>query len=251
VTVVQIAAPQPVVDAANTAEFLRQALLRISEDEIAATINLLERKREMLATALAASSLARPDAASLRLILGRVFATKRRAADIVAAVGDPELAEAIRALVHGGDPVETRFDAFETALATLEPPIRRELAGECLHYADPSSGWLWSRWLWDPDARTGALPLVMDSGYDFAAATGGGAYLRVGAATASVIAAGTEVGFRRLQASPFAADVYLAAIYGVYLYTMTRLRMTQEFNRVVPALPDLMQRLHGVFGLGA
>jgi hypothetical protein len=45
--------------------------------------------------------------------------------------------------------------------------------------------------------------------------------------------------------------VYLAAIYGVYLATVTRLRMTQEFNRVVPPLPDLVRRLHGVHGLDA
>ena len=47
-------------------------------------------------------------------------------------------------------------------------------------------------------------------------------------------------------ASPFAVDVYLAAIYGIYLYTVTRLRMTQEFNRVIPQLPDLVRRLLGV-----
>jgi len=46
-------------------------------------------------------------------------------------------------------------------------------------------------------------------------------------------------------------DVYLAAIYGVYLYTVTRLRMTQEFNRVIPQLPDLVRWLHGVRGLDA
>jgi hypothetical protein len=46
-------------------------------------------------------------------------------------------------------------------------------------------------------------------------------------------------------------DVYLAAIYGIYLYTVTRLRMTQEFNRVIPQLPDLVRRLLGVHRLEA
>ena len=32
----------------------------------------------------------------------------------------------------------------------------------------------------------------------------------------------------------------------IYLYTVTRLRMTQEFNRVIPPLPDLVRRLLGV-----
>jgi hypothetical protein len=50
-----------------------------------------------------------------------------------------------------------------------------------------------------------------------------------------------------MGASPFAVDAYLAAIYGIYLYTVTRLRMTQEFNRVIPGLPDLVRRLLGVW----
>jgi hypothetical protein len=40
-------------------------------------------------------------------------------------------------------------------------------------------------------------------------------------------------------------------IYGVYMYTVTRLRMTQEFNRVIPPLPDLVRRLLGVYRLDA
>jgi hypothetical protein len=69
----------------------------------------------------------------------------------------------------------------------------------------------------------------------------------VGAATTAVIATADELGFRRMRANPYAIDVYLAAIYGIYLYTVTRLRMTQEFNRVIPQLPDLVRRLLGVY----
>ncbi len=49
-----------------------------------------------------------------------------------------------------------------------------------------------------------------------------------------------------MRASRFAVDVYLAAIYGVYLYTVLRMRMTQEFNKVVPELPALVRRLLSV-----
>ena len=54
-----------------------------------------------------------------------------------------------------------------------------------------------------------------------------------------------------MGASPYAVDVYLAAIYGIYLYTVTRLRMTQEFNKVIPQLPDLVRRLLGVWSPAA
>ncbi|MNC94329.1 hypothetical protein D3C83_111550 [compost metagenome] len=43
------------------------------------------------------------------------------------------------------------------------------------------------------------------------------------------------------------ADVFLACVYSVYMYTVLRLRMTQEFNRIVPELPDLVRRLLGVY----
>ena len=39
----------------------------------------------------------------------------------------------------------------------------------------------------------------------------------------------------------------LACVYAVYMYTVLRLRMTQEFNRIVPELPDLVRRLLGVY----
>ncbi len=41
--------------------------------------------------------------------------------------------------------------------------------------------------------------------------------------------------------------VYLACVYGVYMYTTLRIRMTQEFNKVVPQLPELIRRLLGTY----
>jgi hypothetical protein len=36
-------------------------------------------------------------------------------------------------------------------------------------------------------------------------------------------------------------------VYAVYMYTTLRLRMTQEFNKVIPQLPELTRRLLGVW----
>jgi hypothetical protein len=33
----------------------------------------------------------------------------------------------------------------------------------------------------------------------------------------------------------------------VYVYTVLRLRMTQEFNKVMPGLPEFSRRLLGVY----
>jgi hypothetical protein len=237
------------VDAPSAVEFMREALIKIDEADIGAVSDLLARKRELLQPFLAEASLAQGTADALRPILGRVFATRRRSDQILLAVGAPTLAAAVRDLLHAASPLDDRFRAFETALPTLEAPIRRELAGECLHHLDPERGWLWARWMWDPATRTGALPLVMIEDFDFGGPDGGAVYLRVGAATAAVVGVADELGFGRMRANPFVVDVYLAAIYGVYLYTVTRLRMTQEFNRVIPPLPALVRRLLGVHRL--
>jgi hypothetical protein len=235
------------VDIPSAVEFMREALVKISEEDIGTVADLLARKQADLAPFLSEASLAAANAEAVRPILGRVFATRRRSDDLIVAASAPVVARAIRDLVHGGGRIEARFAAFDDALAGIDAPVRRELAGECLHFADPDRHWLWSRWMWDPEARTGALPLVMVEEFDFAGRDAGAVYLRVGAATAAVIATARDLGFQRMGASPFAVDVYLAAIYGIYLYTVTRLRMTQEFNKVIPQLPDLVRRLLGVW----
>lgn len=237
------------VDAPSAVEFMREALIKISEDDIGVVAELLTRKRRVLAPALAESSLAAGTAEAIRPILAMAFATRRRSDDLLVRVGAPVLAVAIRDLLHAPGRIETRFQAFDSALPAIEPPVRRDLAGECLHFLDPERYWLWSRWMWDPATMTGALPLVMVDDFDFDAPGAGAIYLRVGAATAAVIATADELGFKRMRANPFVVDVYLAAIYGVYLYTVTRLRMTQEFNRVIPPLPSLVRRLLGVHRL--
>jgi hypothetical protein len=245
------ATPVTDVDAPSAIEFMREALVKVSEPELVATAELLARKRDLLAPHLADRALADRTAEAVRPILDAVWATRRRADAVLVSIGAPVLADGLRALVHGGGDVAARFTAFDELSAPLEPAVRRDLAGECLHYHDPDAAWLWSRWMWDPSTATGALPLVMVDGFDFGAPDAGGVYRRVGEATSAVRQVADDLGFRQMRTSPFVVDVYLAAIYGVYLYTVTRLRMSQEFNRVIPQLPDLVRRLHGVQHLEA
>jgi hypothetical protein len=239
------------VDVSSAVEFMREALIKISEDEIGTVADLLSHKRALVGPALERASLRSANAEAVRPILAHAFVTRRRSDQLLVSVGAPALSGAIDDLVHGTGSPADRFLRFDGALPGIEAPIRRELAGECLHFADPERYWLWARWMWDPEARTGSLPLLMADGFDFGGPDAGAVYLRVGAATAAVVATADELGFRRMRANPFAVDVYLAAIYGIYLYTVTRLRMTQEFNRVIPQLPDLVRRLLGVYRLEA
>jgi hypothetical protein len=132
-----------------------------------------------------------------------------------------------------------------------------DLPSELLHFTFPDRWWLWTRWMWDPRAGTGALPLVTTEDFDLDADDRAETYLRVGEAMAFVNETGKAVGFTDLgsrgsgggprDVSLFGTDVFLACVYSVYMYTVLRLRMTQEFNRIVPELPDLVRRLLGVY----
>ena len=145
--------------------------------------------------------------------------------------------------------MKARFARFADRFEGLDVPTARDWASEMLHFTDPDRYWLWTRWVWDPSARTGALPLVTLEELDLDAGSAGATYLRVGEAMAFVHQTGQAAGFTRIGAGGFGVDVYLACVYGVYLFTTVRMRMTQEFNRVIPPLPELCRRLLGVHGM--
>ena len=234
------------LDAPSAVEFMREALIKISEDEISTIAREVAGKRERIFPLLAESALRTRGREHLAELLGMIFVTRRRAGEILDGVGVMELGDALADLIHGDDPVRERFTRFDAALTAVKPTVRRELGGEVLKMADPATYWLWGRWMWNPDTDTGALPLVLMGDYDLHGEDAGATYLKVGEATRAVLVMADELGFSRMRSSPFAVDVYLGGVYGVYVYTVTRLRMTQEFNRVIPKLPELLRRMFGV-----
>ena len=218
-----------VVDTQSAEEFMRETLDKVSRDELMTVAALLDTKAAgfgaLLGSPGQARSLGRSD---LRRILRSIFATRRKADAILDGV------------------VTERFVAFDAVMAD-HPEPGFDLPSELLHFTAPDRWWLWTRWMWDPRAGTGALPLVTTEEFDLGAPDRGESYLRVGEAMAFVNETGKAVGFTDLGSGLFGADVFLACVYAVYMYTVLRLRMTQEFNRIVPELPDLVRRLLGVY----
>jgi hypothetical protein len=236
-----------VVDTQSAEEFMRETLEKVSRDELMTVSALLDTKaagfRALLGTPGQARTLDRDD---LRRVLRSVFATRRKADTLLDEIGPARLGAAIDDLLHGPGVVTDRFMAFDRVLRS-HPEPGFDLPSELLHFTAPDRWWLWTRWMWDPRAGTGALPLVTTEDFDLDAADRGEGYLRVGEAMAFVNETGKVVGFTDLGTGLFGADVFLACVYSVYMYTVLRLRMTQEFNRIVPELPDLVRRLLGVY----
>jgi hypothetical protein len=206
-------------------------------------------------------------------LLRTIFATRRRAKEIFAEIGPEALQQNIDPLLYGSEAVEARFQYFVDGLTGFFADIRTlrprksldnwarqsaeksaltenifcDLGSELLHFTNPNEYWLWTRWIWDPKAGTGAMPLVTLEECDLLGRTVGETYLKLGLATAFVKATGEAADFSNFGTGPFGIDVFLACVYVVYMYTTLRMRMTQEFNKVIPQMPELTRRILGVW----
>lgn len=239
-----------VVDTGSAEEFMRETMAQVSEAELADIAGALERKGAGFAALLGNPGAARAlPAEDLRRVLRSIFATRRKADAILGLAGPERLGAAIDDLLHGEAPVADRFLAFDEVVLADWPDPGFDLPGEILHFTAPDRWWLWSRWMWDPRTETGSLALVTEDDYDLGALDRGGGYLRVGEAMAFVNETGKQVGFTSVGPGLFGVDIFLACVYSIYMYTVLRLRMTQEFNKIVPELPDLVRRLLGVHRL--
>ncbi len=239
-----------VVDTGSAEEFMRETMAQVSEAELADIAAALERKAAGFAALLGVPGAARalpPE--DLRRVLRSVFATRRKADAILGATGPERLAAAVDDLLHGEAPLPDRILAFDDVVLADFPDPGFDLPGELLHFTAPEQWWLWSRWMWDPRTQTGSLALVTEDDYDLNAPDRGEGYARVGEALAFVNETGKQVGFTSAGRGLFGVDVFLACVYSVYMYTVLRLRMTQEFNKIVPELPELVRRLLGVHRL--
>jgi len=243
-----------VVDTTSASEFMAETMEKVSTEELGRIVALLEIKSAEFSSRLAEPGAARAlDADELRGLLLLVFSARRKADAILSVVGPARLAAAIDDLLHGPLTLPERVLAFDDVVYADFPDQGFDLPGELLHFSFPDRYWLWSRWMWDPRTETGSLALVTADDYDLFAPDRGAAYVRVGEAVTFVNGTGRQVGFTAFggagRTDLFGADVFLACVYAVYMYTVLRLRMTQEFNKIVPELPDLVRRLLGVHRL--
>lgn len=233
-----------VVDTESAREFMLEALGSISVEDQNAITRELAIKHERFRDRLAGPG--RLSQEDLRVLLRLIFSTRRHTRDFLEAPISAELPGAIDELLHSDAPLDSRFEGFCGRLSSFPETIRHDLASELLHFTFPEDYWLWARWVWDRSTRTGALSLVtMD--YELSAESLGESYLRIGRATAIVHETGKASGFTNIGDGRFGIDVFLACVYCVYVYTTVRMRMTREFNRVIPELPELARRFLGVY----
>jgi hypothetical protein len=236
-----------VVDAEAALELMKEATKLATATELEDIGARLEAKRERFQALLAPDRIDALDAAGVGELTSRMFSLRRKGGRLLGANGLESLRGELKLLLHGDDAVGARLERFTARVVGLERAMIVSLATEALHFVDPERHWLWTYWIWNPEAKNGALALVTHDVEGLrAAASDGEIYERVGRATVLLDRRGHAAGWSRSGRGLFGTDVFLACAYAVYMYTVFRLKLSQEFNRILPGLPELVERVLGV-----
>jgi len=227
-------------------EFLKEATRLASSDELRGIGADLENKSQLFQRALAEDAIADLDRAGLLALLDRIFLVRRKRRALLESNDFYALKDAILDLLWGDEPTSLRFDRFAGRVKGIGEPLVIAFASELLHFTDPARHWLWTPWIWDAKTGAGALPLVLNGDGELRGATLGDTYERVGSALDVLDGEGRSSGFTALGDGRFGTDVYLASVYAVYMFTVFRMRLSKEFNRLLPELPELTRRILGV-----
>ncbi|WP_249020381.1 hypothetical protein [Conexibacter sp. S30A1] len=233
----------PEVDVPTAKELIEQIHEHMSVAALAAIVSELEAKVAAMRTSLEPPV---PGAAGLRQALEWTFVGRRRGSAVLGIRSDAELSSWVSGLFDSSAPLAARFDRFCAAAGPLAGGQAAELASELLHFTAPDRHWLWSRWMWSNESRTGALPLLIGDDFELDGGSLGETYERVGRAYAMLDDSPEASAFRPAGGGSLGTDLLLACTYAVYMRTVLGLKMTQEFNALVPAMPQLVRRLLGV-----
>lgn len=237
---------QEIVDSECAHEFLMEASKLASSEELEDTSYRLERKSEIFQELLNSVAVEALDEERLHTLFGLVFFLRRKAKKFIADNGVAQLRDHIGLLLNGDQAPGRRLEQFCSAVKGMNEPKMVALASELLHFSNPERYWLWSSWIWDPKTDAGALPLVLQKDINLHGDTLADTYGKVGRAMSMVNEAGHSEGFSRLGRGMFGTDIFLACVYSVYMNTVFRMKLSEEFNRILPELPEFTRRILGI-----
>lgn len=237
------------IDMEAAKEFMKETLAKVEKQNLIDIADALEEKSLLFQQTLAEDKLKKISEEELNAIFKRIFSIRRKQDKLYGQISFDQLKPAIYDLLHGSDKIDQRFQRFVDLLGELDTPLKYDLASELLHFTFPDRYWLWSRWMWDPKNKTGAIPLVTSEGFDLDGKDMSEIYMKVGKGVAFVHSVAESAEFQFINRSLFGTDVYLSCVYIIYSYTILQLKMTKEFNEVMPGMTEFSRRLLGVYGV--
>jgi hypothetical protein len=235
------------IDIEACKEFMNETLDKIDRNDLTGIAEELKSKSEFFVEYLNQDRISSISENELQEIFKRIFVTRRKSKLLFEHYSFEQLKAGIIDLLYEKKDIENRFQDFVDSFKELDVFLRFDMAGEILHYTNPDKYWLWCRWLWDPKANTGALPLVTNEEFKLSAASYGEMYMNVGKAVAFVHSMAESAEFQFINRSLFGTDVYLSCVYVIYAYTILKIKMTDEFNKVMPGLPEFSRRILGIY----
>ena len=235
------------IDIEACKEFLQETLHRIDKGSLVDIARDLELKSIFFINTLGPEKIGVLSEETLSRLFSKIFLIKRKRRKLFAAYSFDQYKSGIKHLLYGEVTVGERFQQFHYEFKDLPQQWTIDMAGELLHFSHPEKYWLWTRWLWDPNANTGALPLLCNEDYQLAGNTEEDRYMNVGKTIAYIHAMAESVEFQFINRSLFGTDVFLSCVYVIYAYTVLKIKMTDEFNKVMPGLAEFSRRILGIY----
>jgi hypothetical protein len=235
------------IDIEAAREFMKETLAKVDKVALVDIANTLEKKSMLFQNTLSKEKLSSITKEDFDQVLDKIFSIRRKKDKLYEIISFDNLKFSVYYLLHGTDKIDDRFQNFFDGLGVLDVTLKFDLAGELLHFSFPEKYWLWSRWMWDPKNKTGAIPLVTSEGFDLDGKKMSETYMKVGKGVAFVHSVAESAEFQFINRSLFGTDVYLSCVYIIYAYTILQMKMTKEFNEVMPGLTEFSRRLLGVY----
>ncbi len=235
------------IDIEAAREFMKETLDKVDKQILIDIATTLEEKSLLFQNALSKDKILELTKEEFDSILDKVFSIRRKKDKLYEIISFENLKPSLYELLHSSDRIEKRFQDFIDVLGDLNTSLKYDLAGELLHFSYPDKYWLWSRWMWDPKNKTGAIPLVTSEDFDLQGTKISETYMKVGKGVAFVHSVAESAEFQFINRSLFGTDVYLSCVYIIYAYTVLKIKMTKEFNEVMPGLTEFSRRLLGVY----
>lgn len=161
------------LDPAIFASKLEQLLSALEEEGgLQAFFDALHAKSELFSNAVDdAEALRAMTTDGMDTLLETVFTARRKLPEALGRVGQAEINEAIKALIHGRSPLRERMQTFmrlvpplaeggDKAVQRANLKLRRatwDFGAELLHFRAPEQYPLMSRWVWDLSTVSGAM----------------------------------------------------------------------------------------------
>jgi len=238
------------IDKLSSYDFIARVFDQVEPQTLRKLGVFLEKKSARFKLYFDISQIDQLDREKLLYVLGSVFSVHRKAKKWSDELITDFIANT-KQLLYDEKPLEEKFNAF-CDFAGNELLVKKpfELASEILHFSNPLKYHLWGKWMWDPKEKTGGIPLMVNEDFHLDDMTYGQQYLIIGKVIHQVDKIAHEIGIREPgnpKTSDFEVDIFICAIFAVYMYTVTRMRMTKEFNTILPSMIELTERLLGVY----